>query len=305
MEVIFIKSKIGNTPIKRLLNYEKKYNINTPIYAKLEYQNIFGSIKDRSALQMIEDAIKSGELNQDKSIIEASSGNLGISIAAISNLLGYKCEIIMPENMSNRRKELIKSYSANLILTDATKGMTLSINTAITLAHQNSNYYYVNQFANKSNVRAHLKTANEIDLQLNGNIDYIIAGIGSGGTVTGLGEYFKNSHTKIIGVEPSNSPILTKGYAGTHKIQGIGANFVPENFYRSICDEVVTVSAEDAGTTARAAATEEGIRMGISGGAALYAALKLAERVEYRGKTICVIIPDSGERYLSSWLFEK
>ena len=297
MEVIFIKSKIGNTPIKRLLNYEKKYNINTPIYAKLEYQNIFGSIKDRSALQMIEDAIKSGELNQDKSIIEASSGNLGISIAAISNLLGYKCEIIMPENMSNRRKELIKSYSANIILTDATKGMTLSINTAITLAHQNSNYYYLNQFANKSNVRAHLKTANEIDLQLNGNIDYIIAGIGSGGTVTGLGEYFKNSHTKIIGVEPSNSPILTKGYAGTHKIQGIGAGFKPPILNLSLIDKIIAISDEEAFYECKMLSEIENIDIGISSGAVLSACKKLIQEYRINNQSIVLIFADGGDRY--------
>ena len=298
-------SLVGNTPLVKI---NRLNSAPAEILVKLESANPAGSAKDRVAIAMVADAEARGVLAPGATIVEPTSGNTGIGLALVAAVKGYKLVLTMPDTMSVERRKLLAAYGAEIVLTPGIEGMTGSIAKAQEILDTVPGSFMPGQFDNPSNPEAHYKTTGpEIWRDTDGKIDAVVAGVGTGGTLSGTGKFLKekNPDVKVIAVEPSDSPMLSKGVAGVHKIQGIGANFVPENFDRSICDEVVTVSAEDAGTTARAAATEEGILMGISGGAALYAALKLAEREEYRGKTICVIIPDSGERYLSSWLFEK
>lgn len=288
--------KIGNTPIKRLMNYEKRFKLSSRIYAKIEYCNPFGSIKDRSALKMIKSAIEIGVLQKGDTIIEATSGNLGISIAAISNILGYDCKIIMPENMSENRKKLIKAYGAELILTDKNKGMRYSIQKAKELSEVNTNYYYINQFENLSNVEAHLITGEEITSKIP-EVDYIICGIGSGGTIIGLSNHFINKSTKIVGVEPQGSPILSKGYAGPHKIQGIGAGFIPKILDISLINDIIIVTDEEAFDECKNIKNTDNLNVGISSGAVLAACKKLCKEENLNNKNIVMIFADSGDRY--------
>ena len=298
-------SLVGNTPLVKI---NRLNSAPAEILVKLESANPAGSAKDRVAIAMVADAEARGVLAPGATIVEPTSGNTGIGLALVAAVKGYKLVLTMPDTMSVERRKLLAAYGAEIVLTPGAEGMTGSIAKAQEILDTVPGSFMPGQFDNPSNPEAHYKTTGpEIWRDTDGKIDAVVAGVGTGGTLSGTGKFLKekNSDVKVIAVEPSDSPMLSKGVAGVHKIQGIGANFVPENFDRSICDEIMTVSAEDAGATARAAATREGILMGISGGAALYAALKLAEQVEYCGKTICVIIPDSGERYLSSWLFEK
>ena len=298
-------SLVGNTPLVKI---NRLNSASAEILVKLESANPAGSAKDRVAIAMVADAEMRGLLAPGAIIVEPTSGNTGIGLALVAAVKGYKLVLTMPDTMSVERRKLLAAYGAEIVLTPGAEGMTGSIAKAQEILDTVPGSFMPGQFDNPSNPEAHYKTTGpEIWRDTDGKIDAVVAGVGTGGTLSGTGKFLKekNPDVKVIAVEPSDSPMLSKGVAGVHKIQGIGANFVPENFDRSICDEIMTVSAEDAGATARAAATEEGILMGISGGAALYAALKLAEQVEYCGKTICVIIPDSGERYLSSWLFEK
>ena len=298
-------SLVGNTPLVKI---NRLNSAPAEILVKLESANPAGSAKDRVAIAMVADAEARGVLAPGATIVEPTSGNTGIGLALVAAVKGYKLVLTMPDTMSVERRKLLAAYGAEIVLTPGIEGMTGSIAKAQEILDTVPGSFMPGQFDNPSNPEAHYKTTGpEIWRDTDGKIDAVVAGVGTGGTLSGTGKFLKekNPDVKVIAVEPSDSPMLSKGVAGVHKIQGIGANFVPENFDRDICDEVVTVSAEDAGATARAAATREGILMGISGGAALYAALKLAEQVEYCGKTICVIIPDSGERYLSSWLFEK
>ena len=298
-------SLVGNTPLVKI---NRLNSASAEILVKLESANPAGSAKDRVAIAMVADAEMRGLLAPGAIIVEPTSGNTGIGLALVAAVKGYKLVLTMPDTMSVERRKLLAAYGAEIVLTPGAEGMTGSIAKAQEILDTVPGSFMPGQFDNPSNPEAHYKTTGpEIWRDTDGKIDAVVAGVGTGGTLSGTGKFLKekNPDVKVIAVEPSDSPMLSKGVAGVHKIQGIGANFVPENFDRSICDEIMTVSAEDAGATARAAATEEGILMGISGGAALYAALKLAESVEYCGKTICVIIPDSGERYLSSWLFEK
>lgn len=287
---------IGNTPI---------YNIKgTNIYAKLECFNPTGSIKDRAAKEMILGAIKSGELKQGGKIIEATSGNTGIGLAAIGKALGYEAIIVMPDSMSKERRDLLKYFGATLVLTDGKEGMSLSIKKAIELKTEIPNSYIANQFENENNMLAHYKTTGkEIYEQMDNSIDFLICGIGTGGTITGCGKYLKekNPNIKIIGIEPDTSPIISKGYKGGHKIEGIGAGFIPEILDLSIIDKIEVVSFEDSIKYAKEFINNEGILVGISSGAALTTAYKYASL--YPNKRIGVILPDSGNRYFSTKLF--
>ena len=295
----------GNTPLVKINRLNRT---SADILVKLESANPAGSAKDRVAIAMVADAEKRGELAPGATIVEPTSGNTGIGLALVAAVKGYKLVLTMPDTMSIERRKLLAAYGAQIVLTPGAEGMSGSIAKAQEILGNTPGSFMPGQFDNPSNPEAHYCTTGpEIWRDTDGRIDAVIAGVGTGGTLSGTGRYLKekNSSIKVIAVEPADSPMLSKGVAGVHKIQGIGANFVPANFDRSICDEVVTVSSDDAGRVARAAAVQEGILMGISGGAALAAALQLAERPQYSGKTICVIIPDSGERYLSSWLFEE
>ena len=295
----------GNTPLVRVSRINRT---SADILVKLESANPAGSAKDRVAISMVLDAEKRGVLAPGAVIVEPTSGNTGIGLALVAAVKGYKLVLTMPDTMSVERRKLLAAYGAEIVLTPGSEGMSGSIAKAQEILAANPGSFMPGQFDNPANPEAHYRTTGpEIWRDTDGRIDALVAGVGTGGTLSGTGKYLKeqNSSVKVIAVEPSDSPMLSQGVSGVHKIQGIGANFVPANFDRDVCDEIIPVTAEDAGKTARAAATQEGILMGISGGAALYAALQLGEREEYKGKTICVIIPDSGERYLSSWLFEK
>lgn len=297
---------IGKTPMLRLNNVEKAYQLNTKIIAKLEFLNIAGSVKDRVGKAIIEDAEKSGKLKKGSVIIEPTSGNTGIGIAAVAALKGYKAIIVMPDTMSEERRKLMKAHGAELILTDGKLGMSGAIKKAEELAKEIPDSIIAGQFVNPANSKAHFDTTGpEIFNDTNGEVDIFVAGIGTGGTVTGVGEYLKskNKDIKIVGVEPSDSPVLTKGESGAHAIQGIGAGFVPEVLNRNILDEVVTVSNESAIETARYMGIREGFLIGISSGAALSAAIEVAKRPENEGKTIVVLFPDSGNKYLSTELY--
>ncbi|MGN0710547.1 MAG: cysteine synthase A [Anaerovoracaceae bacterium] len=297
---------IGRTPLLELTNIEKNLNLKAKIIAKLEYFNPAGSVKDRIAKAMIDDAEKSGKLNADSVIIEPTSGNTGIGLAAVAAAKGYKIIIVMPETMSVERRQLMKAYGADIVLTDGTKGMKGAIAKAEELAKETTNSFIPGQFTNPSNPKAHRETTGpEIWEDTDGKVDIFVAGVGTGGTVTGIGEYLKskNPAVKVVAVEPETSPVLSKGVSGSHKIQGIGAGFVPEVLNTDVYDEIIAVSNEDAFEKGRLIGRNEGVLVGISSGAALSAAIELAKRDENAGKNIVVLLPDTGDRYLSTALF--
>ncbi|MGI6412672.1 MAG: cysteine synthase A [Syntrophomonadaceae bacterium] len=299
---------VGYTPLMELVNVETMHNLKAVILAKLEYYNPAGSAKDRIAKAMIEDAEKRGVLNRESVIIEPTSGNTGIGLAAVAASKGYRVILTMPETMSVERRNLLKAYGAEIVLTDGNLGMKGAIEKANELAREIPNSFIPDQFSNPANPRIHFATTGpEIWEQTGGRADVFIAGVGTGGTITGAGEYLKgkNPNIKIVAVEPAASPILSGGKSGLHKIQGIGAGFVPEVLNTNIYNEIIKVEDEDAFNTAREIAKSEGVLVGISSGAAAYAAIKLASREENAGKTIVVIFPDSGERYLSTPLFSE
>lgn len=297
---------VGRTPLLELTNIEQKYDLQARIIAKLEYFNPAGSVKDRIAKQMIEDAEASGVLKKGATIIEPTSGNTGIGLCAIAASKGYKVIITMPETMSIERRKLMAAYGAQVVLTDGSKGMKGAIEKAFELANEIPLSFVPSQFENPSNPKAHmLSTGPEILEDTDGNVDIFIAGIGTGGTLSGVGEYLKGKkpNIKIIGVEPASSPFLTKGISGAHKIQGIGAGFVPSVLNTNIYDEIIDVEDFDAFSKGREIARCEGILVGISSGACLHATISVARRLENKGKTIVVLLPDTGERYLSSEMF--
>lgn len=298
---------IGSTPLLELCNYEEKRGLKAKILAKIEFLNPAGSIKDRVAKNMLDDACKKGLLKNGGTVIEPTSGNTGIGIAAISASRGYKVIIVMPENMSAERQKIMRAYGADIVLTPAEKGMQGSIDKAEELHKLTAGSIIAGQFVNPANPQAHkLSTAPEIWNDTDGKVDILVAGIGTGGTITGIGEYLKakNPKLKAVAVEPLSSPVLSEGRAGRHDIQGIGANFVPEVLNTKIYDEIIPVSDADAYTEAKAVCREEGVSVGISSGAALHAARIIAARHENSGKNIVVIFPDGGGRYLSTKLFE-
>jgi len=302
-----VEQLIGNTPMVRLLNTEIKYGVKAKIIAKLEYFNPAGSVKDRVGKAMLDDAEHRGILKKGSVVIEPTSGNTGIGIAAVAAVRGYRTIIVMPETMSEERKKTMLAFGAELVLTEGSKGMAGAIAKAEELKNEIPDSFIAGQFVNPANAKAHFNTTGpEIYKDTEGDIDIFVAGIGTGGTVTGTGEYLKskNSNIKIVGVEPENSPVLTKGESGKHAIQGIGAGFVPEVLNREILDEVIAVSDNNAIVTARYMGKTEGFLIGISSGAALYAAIELGKREENEGKTIVVLLPDSGNKYLSTNLYD-
>ena len=293
---------IGNTPLLELVNIEKKFNLKAKLFAKLEFMNVSGSAKDRVAKAMILDAEKSGKLKPDSVIIEPTSGNTGIGLASVGTSRGYKVIIVMPDTMSKERQLLIKAYGAELVLTDGTKGMKACIEKAESLAKEIPNSFIPDQFSNPSNPKVHKETTGpEIWNDTDGKIDIFVAGVGTGGTITGVGEFLKekNPNIKVVAVEPESSPLLSKGIAGSHKIQGIGANFVPKILNTNIYDEIITIKNEEAFDAKNLLGTTEGILVGISSGASLSAAIKLAQKEENAGKNIVAFFVDTGERYLS------
>ena len=297
---------IGKTPLLELSNIEKKNDLKANILAKLEYFNPAGSVKDRIAFQMIEDAEKDGTLKPGATIIEPTSGNTGIGLASIATAKGYKAIIVMPETMSVERRNIIKAYGAEIVLTDGTKGMKGAIVKADELSKEIPGSFVAGQFVNPSNPKAHrLTTGPEIWEDTDGKVDVFVAGIGTGGTITGVGEYLKekNPDVKVIAVEPATSPVLSKGVSGAHKIQGIGAGFVPDTLNTKVYDEIIAVDNDDAFKTGKEFGRREGVLVGISSGAAIWAAIELAKRPENAGKTIVVLLPDTGDRYLSTPLF--
>lgn len=297
---------VGNTPILELSNYEEKHQLEAKLLAKLEYFNPAGSVKDRIAREIILDALETGKLTKDSVIIEPTSGNTGIGLASIAASLGIRIIITMPETMSVERRNLMKAYGAELVLTDGAKGMKGAIAKADELAAEIPNSFIPGQFVNELNPRAHKRTTGpEIWKDTEGKVDIFVAGVGTGGTVSGVGEYLKsqNPNVKIVAVEPASSPVLSKGEAGAHKIQGIGAGFVPDTLNTDIYDEVIAVENEDAFDTGREVAHSEGVLVGISSGAAVWAATELAKRPENKGKNIVVLLPDTGDRYLSTPMF--
>ena len=299
---------IGKTPILELTHLEKKYDLKAKILAKLEYFNPAGSVKDRIAKAMIDDAEQSGKLKRGSVIIEPTSGNTGIGLAAVAAARGYRIIIVMPETMSVERRQLMKAYGAELVLTEGAKGMKGAIAKAEELAKEIPNSFIPGQFINPANPKAHyLTTGPEIYEDTDGNVDIFVAGVGTGGTITGVGKYLKSKNPKIrvVAVEPESSAVLSTGVPGAHKIQGIGAGFVPDVLDTKIYDEIITVSNEDAFETGRLIGKNEGVLVGISSGAAVYAALQLAKRSENEGKTIVVLLPDTGDRYLSTPLFSE
>ncbi len=301
-----VSDLIGRTPLLEVKKYSKRRNINAKLIAKLEYFNPAGSVKDRIALAMIEDAEAKGALKEGSVIIEPTSGNTGIGLAAIAAAKGYRIILTMPETMSVERRNLLKAYGAELVLTEGAKGMKGAIAEAEEIAKETPNSFIPGQFVNPSNPEIHRKTTGpEIWADTDGNVDIFIAGVGTGGTVSGVGEYLKsqNKNVKIVAVEPAASPVLSKGVSGAHKIQGIGAGFVPDTLNTDIYDEIITIENEEAFAAGRAFAQAEGILVGISSGAALYAAELIAKRPENAGKNIVVLLPDTGDRYLSTPLF--
>ena len=299
---------IGNTPLLHLSNIEKKLNLNVTLLAKVEYFNPTGSVKDRVALSMIETAEQKGLISPSRTVvIEPTSGNTGIGLASVCASKGYKCILVMPENMSKERIKLIKAYGADVVLSPKEKGMQGAVDTANDLKKKYESSFIPSQFDNPSNPEIHYKTTGpEIYKSSGKKVDIFLAGIGTGGTISGVGKYLKeqNRNIKIIGIEPADSPLLTKGKAGPHKIQGIGANFVPKTLDRNYIDEILTTSTEEAYEYARMLGKYEGILVGISSGGALAQAVKVSKRNENNGKTIVVLLPDSGDRYLSTDLFE-
>lgn len=296
---------IGKTPLLELTHIEKLYSLKAKIFAKLEYFNTTGSVKDRIAKAMIEDAESKGLLTAGGTIIEATSGNTGIGIASVGTAKGYKVIIVMPETMSVERRQLIKAYGAEVALTEGAKGMKGAIAKAEELAKE-KNGVILGQFVNPANPEIHYKTTGpEIYDDTDGKVDYFVAGVGTGGTITGVGKYLKEkiANVKIIAVEPESSPVLSKGVAGAHKIQGIGAGFVPQTLNTSVYDAVATVSNEDAFATGKLIGKTEGVLVGISSGASLKVAIEIASKAENQGKNVVVLLPDSGDRYLSTALF--
>ncbi|MBP1549080.1 MAG: cysteine synthase A [Oscillospiraceae bacterium] len=299
---------IGRTPLLELAHIENAFGLKAKILAKLEYFNPAGSVKDRIAKAMIDDAESSGKLKPDSVIIEPTSGNTGIGLAAVTAARGYRIIIVMPETMSAERRQLMKAYGAELVLTEGAKGMKGAIAKAEELAKEIPNSFIPSQFTNPANPKAHVETTGpEIWEDTDGKVDIFIAGVGTGGTVTGVGEYLKskNPDVKIVAVEPASSAVLSTGVAGSHKIQGIGAGFVPEVLNTKIYDEIIPVSNEDAFETGRLIGRSEGVLVGISSGAAAWAAIELANRPENEGKNIVVLLPDTGDRYLSTALFAE
>ena len=297
---------IGKTPLLELTNIEKKFGLKAKILAKLEYLNPAGSVKDRIAKAMIDAAEASGELKPDSVIIEPTSGNTGIGLASVAAARGYRIIIVMPETMSVERRQLMKAYGAELVLTEGAKGMKGAIARADELAREIPNAFVTGQFVNPANPKAHFETTgSEIWEDTDGRVDYFVAGVGTGGTITGTGRFLKskNPDVRVVAVEPASSAVLSTGVAGAHKIQGIGAGFVPEVLDTKIYDEIIPVSNDDAFATGKEVGKNEGVLVGISSGAALWAAIELAKRPENEGKTIVVLLPDTGDRYLSTPLF--
>lgn len=298
---------IGKTPLLELSNIEKKYNLEANIIAKLEYFNPAGSVKDRIAKAMIDDAQQKGLINKETVIIEPTSGNTGIGLASVASARGYRVIIVMPETMSVERRQLMKAYGAKLVLTDGSKGMKGAIAKAEELNKEIINSFVPSQFVNSANPAVHkLTTGPEIWEDTDGQVDIFVAGVGTGGTITGVGEFLKskNPNIKIVAVEPKDSPVLSQGTIGSHKIQGIGAGFIPGVLNTDIYDEIITVSNEDAFAMGKNIGHSEGILVGISSGAAVFAATELAKRPENKGKNIVVLLPDTGDRYLSTSMFE-
>ena len=298
---------VGNTPLVRVNNLIKKDELKADVLAKLEYFNPAGSVKDRIAKEMIQDALEKGLINENTTLIEPTSGNTGIGLSAVATALNLKIIITMPETMSVERRNLMKAYGAELVLTPGGEGMKGAIAKAKELASQIENSFIPGQFENPANPTAHYKTTGpEIYEQTEGKVDIFVAGVGTGGTISGIGKYLKekNPEVKVVAVEPASSPVLSTGKGGAHKIQGIGAGFVPETLNTNIYDEIITVENEDAFATGKEMAKTEGILVGISSGAALYAAKELAKREENAGKTIVVLLPDGGDRYLSTPLIQ-
>lgn len=299
---------VGNTPLLELNNYTAEHELEARLLGKLEYFNPAGSVKDRIAKEIILDALDQGTLTKDSVIIEPTSGNTGIGLASIAASLGIRVIITMPETMSIERRNLMKAYGAELVLTDGTKGMKGAIAKAEELAKELPNSFIPGQFVNELNPQAHRKTTGpEIWEDTEGKVDIFVAGVGTGGTITGVGEYLKskNPDVKIVAVEPAESPVLSKGVAGAHKIQGIGAGFVPDVLNTDIYDEIIPVENEDAFAIGREIGRKEGVLVGISSGAAVWAATELAKRPENKGKTIVVLLPDTGDRYLSTPMFSE
>lgn len=303
-----ILSTIGNTPLVELVHLEKKYALQAKLLAKVESFNPGGSVKDRIAKAMIFDAEQKGLINQDTVIIEPTSGNTGIGLAMVAASRGYHLIICMPETMSIERRNLLKAYGAELVLTEGAKGMKGAIEKATELAKQYPNSFIPSQFTNQENPRIHyLTTGPEIYKDSDGQVDIFVAGVGTGGTISGTGKYLKEKKpsVQVVAVEPETSPVLSKGVSGPHKIQGIGAGFVPETLDTSIYDEIIPISNEEAFEKGRECARKEGLLVGISSGAALAAAIKVAQRKENKGKTVVVLLPDTGERYLSTAMFSE
>ena len=302
-----VSELIGNTPLVELTNFEKNHNLDATILGKVELFNPAGSVKDRIAKAMIDEAVKAGKVNDVTVLIEPTSGNTGIGLAAIAAARGNRLIITMPETMSIERRNLMKAYGAEVVLTDGSKGMKGAIAKAQELAGEISNSFIPSQFTNPANPAIHEATTGpEIWRDTEGKVDILVAGVGTGGTVTGTGRYLKsqNPDVKVVAVEPAGSPVLSEGHAGAHKIQGIGAGFIPDTLDTSVYDEVVAVADEDAFETGRELAAKEGLLVGISSGAAVWAAGQLAQRPENKGKTIVAILPDTGERYLSTAMFK-
>ena len=301
-----IDQLVGKTPLFEVENIENELKLYGKVLVKLEYLNPAGSIKDRVARSMIEEAEKSGKLKKGGTIIEPTSGNTGIGLASIGIPKGYRVILTMPDTMSMERRKLLSAYGAELVLTDGKKGMNGAVEKAKELQAEIEGSFIPDQFSNKANIKAHyLTTGPEIWEDTDGTVDYFVAGVGTGGTVSGTGKFLKekNSTVKVIAVEPDTSPLLSKGVAGAHKIQGIGANFIPENFLSDVCDEIKTVSAEQAFSASRLLAKKEGLLVGISSGANLAVAIDIASKKENEGKIIVAILPDTGDRYLSTELF--
>ena len=299
---------IGNTPLVEVANLEKAYNLKAKVLVKLEYRNPAGSVKDRIAQAMIEDAEKKGILKEGSVIIEPTSGNTGIGLAAIAAAKGYRAILTMPETMSVERRNILKAYGAEIVLTEGSKGMKGAIAKAEELAKEIEGSFIPGQFDNPANPKVHYETTGpEIWRDTDGKVDAFVAGVGTGGTVTGTGKYLKeqNPDVKVVAVEPASSPVLSQGKAGAHKIQGIGAGFVPKVLDSAVYDEIITVENDDAFAASKELTKKEGILTGISSGAALYAALQLAQRLEFEGKTIVALLPDSGDRYYSTPLFTE
>ena len=308
MSVIYTSADqlIGKTPLLELTHIEKKHNLKAKIFAKLEYFNPAGSVKDRIAKAMIDDAEQKGLLKEGSVIIEPTSGNTGIGLASVAAARGYRIIIVMPETMSVERRQIMKAYGAELVLTDGTKGMKGAIEKADELAKEIPNSFIPGQFVNEANPKAHFETTGpEIFEDTDGNVDFFVAGVGTGGTITGVGKYLKSKlpKVKVVAVEPKSSAVLSTGVAGPHKIQGIGAGFVPKVLDTDIYDEIIPVENEDAFAMGKEVGRNEGVLVGISSGAALWAAIEVAKRPENEGKNIVVLFPDTGDRYLSTPLF--